>query len=147
MNMFSITCGAMSFLFGRKPNGLSMNKDGGSRCSAASSGPEAKESSDDGEEHDLGIINEYYRLSKRRRYSLEELLPLSALEEGQRGKIVLAVGGRKLISRLCDLGLIPETEVKVLKKGLMEGPIIIEIRSCELAIGRGIASKVLVKPL
>ncbi|MEN3035529.1 MAG: FeoA family protein [Candidatus Methanosuratincola sp.] len=145
--MFSITGGALAFLLFGKPGGLRMNKDCGSGGSAASTRPEAKEPSDDGEEQDLSVINEYYRLSKRKRYSLEELLPLSALEEGQVGKIVLAVGGRKLISRLCDLGLTPETEVKVLKKGLMEGPIILEIRSCELAIGRGIASKVLVKPL
>ncbi|MEN3025295.1 MAG: FeoA family protein [Candidatus Methanosuratincola petrocarbonis] len=145
--MFGIADAASAFLFGTKPDRQVMNKDDGNACSETSSEPKVEEPSDDNEKNEQCIINEYYRLSKKKRYSLEELVPLAALEEGQKGKIVLAVGGRKLISRLCDLGLTPETEFKVLKKGLLEGPIILEIRSCELAIGRGIASKVLVKPL
>lgn len=145
--MLSIAGAISAFLLGEKPDRLRINKYDGDVSCEHNSEPEAKESFDNKEKQDCRIINEYYMLSKKRRYALEELLPLAALEEGQMGKIVIAVGGRKLISRLCDLGLTPETPFRVLKKGLMEGPIILEVRSCELAIGREIASKVLVKLL
>lgn len=147
MNIFGVTDSASAFMLGGKSDRLRINKDDGELSQAPDSEPKAKESFDDEEKQDCDIINEYYRLSKKRRYALEELLPLAALDEGQRGKIVVAVGGRRLISRLCDIGLTPETPFRVLKKGLMEGPIILEVRSCELAIGREIASKVLVKPI
>ncbi|MEM4658200.1 MAG: FeoA family protein [Candidatus Methanosuratincola sp.] len=144
--MFAIFGMASAFLFGRKPEVLGAEKDKNNACDAPASEPSAKESIGNKEKQDRNPINEYYMLSKKKRYALEELLPLSALQEGQKGKIIIAVGDRKLISRLCDLGLIPETQFRVLKKGLMEGPIILEVRSCELAIGREVASKVLVKP-
>lgn len=96
---------------------------------------------------DEDVVKEYYRLSKKRNYPLEELVPLVELKEGMKGVVAFAFGGPGLIRRLCDLGLTPDTEIKVVKKGPLGGPIILEVRSCELAIGRGIASKVLVKPL
>lgn len=93
------------------------------------------------------VVDEYYRLAKRTRYPIEELVSLASMKQGQRGRLVFALGGAATIRRLCDLGLIPETEVLVLKKGPAGGPIIVEVRSCEIAIGGEIASKVLVKPL
>ncbi|MDI9644043.1 MAG: FeoA family protein [Candidatus Verstraetearchaeota archaeon] len=93
------------------------------------------------------IVDEYYRLSKRSKYPVEELVPLSSLKQGQKGKLVFALGEPGTIRRLCDLGLIPETEVRVLKKGSAGGPVMLEVRSSEIVIGSEIASKVLVKPL
>ena len=144
--MFSLHRSAFTFLFGRKPE-ESMYNDKGSACGTPNSNQKAEESVGEGEKQCSSITSEYYALSKKRRYALEELVPLVSLGEGQKGKIVVAIGGRKLISRLCDLGLIPGTQIIVLKKGLMEGPIILDVRSCEIAIGSEIASKVLVKPL
>lgn len=51
--------------------------------------------------------------------------------------------GRNARCRLCDLGLTPNTPVKVLKRGF--GPVIIEVRGSKLVLGKGIASKVCVK--
>ncbi len=152
MSMFTMAAALSAFLFGSEPEEIGVNGDKSNGCGTIPSdtfaeGSVGNEEKRDEEKRDLDAINQYYALSKKRRCSLEELLPLSALQEGQKGKIVFAVGGYKLIRRLCDLGLVPGTEFKVLKKGLMEGPIILEVRSFELAIGRGIASKVLVKPI
>lgn len=145
MKLFTIAGVASAFMFGRKPEELGVEKEKNNARDTPDYEP--KESIDYNEKQGHNTTIEYYVLSKKRRYALEDLFPLSALREGQKGKIVVAVGDRKLISRLCDLGLIPETQFKILKKGLMEGPIILEVRSCELAIGREIASRVLVKPL
>lgn len=144
--MFSITGTVSALMLGRKLDRLAINKDDCNICDATTE-PKVKETSGDEDKKENCVINHYCGIYKKERYCLEELLPLTALKEGQRGKIVLAVCGRKLISRLCDLGLTPETEFRVLKKGLMEGPIIVDIRSCKLTIGREIASNVLVKPL
>ncbi|PJA37685.1 ferrous iron transport protein A [candidate division WWE3 bacterium CG_4_8_14_3_um_filter_42_11] len=70
---------------------------------------------------------------------------LMELKEGQKAIIVTIAAGFKATKRLSDLGLVPETEVKILQKTLVSGPIEVEARGSKLAIGRGLASKVLVK--
>jgi Fe2+ transport system protein FeoA len=76
-----------------------------------------------------------------------ELCTLTDLDEGRRGIIVRAVGGYGLVRRLAEMGLTPGTEVKLLKKGPFGGPVEVEVRGVALALGRGVASKVLVKPV
>lgn len=66
------------------------------------------------------------------------------LKEGQKGIIISILGGRKAIKRLADLGLAPQTEIKILRKAL-RGPIEIEVRGSRLVLGRGLASKIVVK--
>ncbi|MGZ4852568.1 MAG: metal-dependent transcriptional regulator [Halobacteriota archaeon] len=50
------------------------------------------------------------------------------------------------ISRLCSLGLIPGLTVKVLRK-ISGGPIIIEMKDTQIALGRDVAESLLVSPL
>ena len=52
-------------------------------------------------------------------------------------------GGSMATQRLTHLGITPNTPLKVITKG--RGPILIEVRGSRLALGRGIASKVIVK--
>ncbi|MEM0358364.1 MAG: FeoA family protein [Candidatus Bathyarchaeia archaeon] len=77
----------------------------------------------------------------------EELCALTELAEGEKGVIVKAIGGFGLVRRLAEMGLTPGTEVKLVKKGSFGGPIEVEVRGVALALGRGVASKVLVKPV
>lgn len=53
--------------------------------------------------------------------------------------------GRGASCRLYDLGLTPNTPVKVINRGF--GPIIVEVRGSRLVLGKGVASKVSVKQL
>ena len=76
-----------------------------------------------------------------------ELCALTDLDEGEKGIIVRAVGGYGLVRRLAEMGLTPGTEVKLLKKGPFGGPIEVEVRGVALALGRGVASRVIVKPV
>jgi len=67
------------------------------------------------------------------------------LKPGQEAKIILIAGGRRAIQRLADLGLTPKTKIKLLQKAPIFGTVEIEVRGSKLALGRGIASKVIVE--
>jgi len=77
----------------------------------------------------------------------EKLCALADLAEGEKGVVVKAIGGFGLVRRLAEMGLTPGTEVKLVKKGSFGGPVEVEVRGVALALGRGVASKVLVKPV
>ncbi len=53
-------------------------------------------------------------------------------------------GGRGLKSKLYSMGLVPGTRLTVLNAN-GGGPIMIRVRDSRLAIGRGMADKILVK--
>ncbi|MEM3728842.1 MAG: FeoA family protein [Candidatus Bathyarchaeia archaeon] len=76
-----------------------------------------------------------------------ELYALTDLAEGEKGIIIKAVGGFGLVRRLAEMGLTPGVEVKLLRKGSFGGPVEVEVRGVALALGRGVASRVLVKPV
>ncbi|MEM1753561.1 MAG: FeoA family protein [Candidatus Methanomethylicaceae archaeon] len=97
--------------------------------------------------HGITCIEEFYDRLKAIPYHIEELELLIELPEGAEGEVVLIVGGRGVIMRLCSLGITPGTKIKILRKAPIGGPLEIEVRGTRVAIGRGIASKILVKPL
>jgi len=71
-------------------------------------------------------------------------LNLLKLKEKQAARIVSIVGGWHAVKRLSDLGLTPNTLIKVLKKAPLFGPLEIECRGSRLVIGRGLALKIFV---
>lgn len=76
---------------------------------------------------------------------MKNKLTLIELKEGEKAEIIEILGGKMATKRLADLGLVPGTQIKILKKGLWGGPIEIEVRGSNLVLGRGLASKVMVK--
>jgi len=73
------------------------------------------------------------------------VVPLTGLLDGQKGILSFIGGGQGTSQRLADLGLTPDTEIKVIKSALFRGPLMISVRGTTLAIGRGIAAKVFVR--
>ena len=71
-----------------------------------------------------------------------KIISLIDIKKGQRGTIVSILGGRMAVKRLADLGLTPGTEIKVLRKIQPYGPVEIEVRGSNIALGRGIALKI-----
>ncbi|MEM0022901.1 MAG: FeoA family protein [Archaeoglobaceae archaeon] len=59
-------------------------------------------------------------------------------------KIMGIVGGKGFVRRLADMGLMPGKVVEVVSKG---PPIVVRVMDSEIAIGRGIARKILVEVL
>lgn len=72
------------------------------------------------------------------------ILPLSFLEAGQDAVIRDFNGGQSLRQRLVDMGFVRGNNVRVVKNE-MGGPLIISNGDGRLAIGRGIALKIMVE--
>jgi DtxR family Mn-dependent transcriptional regulator len=80
-------------------------------------------------------------------------IPLTMLRNGETGVVtsIRAGGGRGfgrgwgVEKRLMDLGLTPGTTVTVVKSAPFHGPVEILVRGSRLALGRGMAEKILVE--
>lgn len=94
----------------------------------------------------------WHRVHRQRRRVYETippvsggLLPLSRLQAGQHGVVARLLGGHGLQSRLAALGLTIGAEV-VLLQNYGRGPILLTVREARLALGRGEANHILVRP-
>ncbi len=77
------------------------------------------------------------------------LTSLVYLRPGMTARVVSFAGGRRARMRIMQLGINPGDVVKVLSVGPFGGAIYVEnvTNGTRVAIGRGIASKIIVKPL
>jgi ferrous iron transport protein A len=74
------------------------------------------------------------------------IVPLLSLSPGERGVVVDLRGGPNFRSRLYAMGLAPGAIVRVLEN-YPRGPVIVEAGGTRLALGKGMAAKVLVRKL
>jgi Fe2+ transport system protein FeoA len=72
---------------------------------------------------------------------------ITDLKDGQTGVIISIHGGNKSTKRLADLGLKSGTEIKIVGRTLFSGPVQIEVFGSRLVLGRGLASKIMVKEI
>jgi len=70
---------------------------------------------------------------------------LTELKLNDEGVVVSLECGRMAMQRLLDMGLTPGARIKVSKKGVLGGPVEIRVRNSCVAIGYGLASKILVE--
>jgi len=89
---------------------------------------------------------EIYGLCRRCDARPGPLMPLSSLPEGTRARIITLTGGRGLQARLISMGLNPGSEVAVVNN-TGPGPFIIASRGTRIALGFGLARRLLVMPL
>jgi len=73
------------------------------------------------------------------------ILPLSMLPPGKNAIIRKVSEGEGLRARLNALGFIPETRIQVVRNDV--GPLIINVFKSRIAIGRGMAHKILVEEI
>ncbi len=72
-------------------------------------------------------------------------MPLAMLNKGEKAYIRKIVGGRTAKGKLTGLGLISGKEVTMYSENRGTGPIIVGIDSNRIALGRGMAHKILVE--
>jgi DtxR family Mn-dependent transcriptional regulator len=76
-------------------------------------------------------------------------LPLTELRAGETGVVTSTrlenKRGRIFEKRLMDMGLTPGTKVTVVKSAPFHGPLEILVRGSRLALGRGMAKRILVE--
>jgi len=64
---------------------------------------------------------------------------------GQSGRVVRIDGGMGLVSRLSAMGIRPGRKITKLSSMLMRGPVTVQAGSTRLAIGFGMASRIIVE--
>lgn len=72
-------------------------------------------------------------------------MSLAQMRAGQKGRIVKISGGHGLVRRLETLGIREGAEIKKVSEQWMRGPVLLQHGSSQVALGFGMASKVLVE--
>jgi len=73
------------------------------------------------------------------------LISLTKMHSGYSGVVVEIQGGFGLISRLNPLGIMPGKKITKVSSMLGQGPVTVEVDRAQLAIGFGMANKIMVK--
>lgn len=74
------------------------------------------------------------------------LMPLSMLSIGEKAELVDVRGGRGIRMHLASMGLNPGAVVQMIQNA-MRGPVILGTFDTRLALGRGMAHKILVRKI
>jgi len=70
-------------------------------------------------------------------------MPLSMVQSGESVQVAAIRAGWGLQRRLADMGLTPGVRVKVINSQ-GRGPVVLDLRGSRLALGHGIAHKIMV---
>lgn len=90
-------------------------------------------------------VEEAFHAAMEKRGAGSRLRRLSEMKSGESAWIILVSGGKSARDRLMEMGLIPGTKITVRHTSTRHGPIEVCVRSSCLALGRGIAEKILVE--
>jgi ferrous iron transport protein A len=74
----------------------------------------------------------------------ERFMPLSRMVAGQSGRVVQVQGGQGMINRLSALGIRPGKRVTKISSVFMRGPVTIQVGNGQVAIGYGMAKRIVV---
>jgi ferrous iron transport protein A len=72
---------------------------------------------------------------------------LDKVYEDKNATVIDIQGGQRIRQRLGQMGIHPGDIITILRYGALRGPILIEIHGSQVALGRGIASKVIVEEM
>ena len=75
----------------------------------------------------------------------EKHVPLSRMEAGQSAIVVQIQGGQCMINRLGALGIRPGKRVTKISSMFMRGPVTIQVGNAQVAIGFGMANRIIVE--
>ena len=75
----------------------------------------------------------------------EKKTTLANMLSGQSGIIVQIEGGRGLLSRLGNLGIRPGKRITKISSMLMRGPVTVQVDRTQVAIGFGMANKIIIE--
>jgi len=71
-------------------------------------------------------------------------ITLRQMKAGQSGIVVQVLGGHGLVNRLDALGIRPGKRITKISSMFMRGPVTIQLDNAQIAIGFGMANKVIV---
>jgi ferrous iron transport protein A len=76
----------------------------------------------------------------------EKQVSLAQMRSGQSGMILRIDGGHGIVNRLNTLGIITGKKITKISSMLMRGPVMIEIDRTQVALGFGMAKRILIQP-
>ena len=74
-------------------------------------------------------------------------MTLDKIKAGTRVRVSGFLGGWRGSERLLKMGIGPGTEVVVVSQYPLRGPVVVRVDESQIALGRGIARRILVEPL
>jgi ferrous iron transport protein A len=72
-------------------------------------------------------------------------ITLDQVNENRKAEVIDIQGGQGIRQRLSQMGIHPGDAITILRYGALRGPILIEIHGSQVALGRGIASRIIVE--
>ncbi len=72
---------------------------------------------------------------------------LDKIFENKKAKVIDIQGGQGIRQRLGQMGIHPGDIITILRFGVLRGPILIEVHGSQVALGRGIASRIVVEKI
>ena len=72
-------------------------------------------------------------------------IALAQMHTGQSGIVVQVQGGHGLVNRLSALGIRPGKRITKISSMFMRGPVTIQVDRAQVAIGFGMAKRIIVK--
>ena len=75
----------------------------------------------------------------------DKLVTLRQMWAGHSGVVAYIEGGHGLVNRLNALGIRPGKRITKVSSMLMRGPVTIQLGNAQVAIGFGMANKIIVK--
>ena len=75
----------------------------------------------------------------------EREIPLTRMQTGQSGMVIQIQGGIGLVNRLAAFNIRPGKKITKVSSMLMWGPVTIEVDRTQMAIGFGMANRVIVE--
>jgi ferrous iron transport protein A len=75
------------------------------------------------------------------------MVTLVEFSEGESARVVSIEGGSDIVKRLYHLGIREGVKIKKLVGMSRKGPIIVKISHSQVALGRGMASRIMVDPI
>ncbi len=77
--------------------------------------------------------------------TVKKQVNLRQMYPGQRGTVLRVDGGMGLLSRLSAMGVRPGKKITKVSSMLMRGPVTVQLGGTRLAIGFGMAGRILVE--
>jgi ferrous iron transport protein A len=72
-------------------------------------------------------------------------MTLNQVYKNKKAMVVDVQGGQGIRQRLGQMGIHPGDTITMLRYGVLQGPILIEVHGSQVALGRGIASRIIVQ--
>lgn len=70
-------------------------------------------------------------------------IPLTMANDRSSATVQGILGGRRAAQRLHELGILPGATVLIVRSGI-SGPVLVEVNGCRLALGNGMARRVMI---